>query len=494
MHPLMTYAYQFSTGEITPALPRLSGSPLWGMLPFMHETGMLGLTDKAYEVTLSNEHRAVTFWLATLPIVFMMNQAHIKKALLSERDYFVTRGKALEGLEVAIGEGNIFSLHNTGTWEQLRSVHRDTFLTNRSLNSFFPMLQSVIKDHLEEYQGKETDLMECFVHLTMKVVTQTVLGIHDNLTAEQARDLSDAITNVFVQITEPMNLAWHTLNKQLKALGVSTVQTPLTDSAVQLQSVVKQHIMTQHDEQATPSSQDTDWIQQMRDMHPDDPDAVLRDVTMVFLAGHETTSRLALFLLVLLKTHPEALHKIQAELATKSKSPETLDRSELNECHYLRACVAETLRLYPPVPHIAREVLKPVTFSTPGAEQAEFTLKEGTLILMSPYHLHRDEHYFEEPLAFKPERFLTEQGVFKNKHLDEGYIPFGEGPRDCAGRQFAIFEAMAIIAQMVTHFDIEMDHAAHPLDVIIPGTLKPRDQIKCTFTQTQAKPATKLSA
>ena len=78
----------------------------------------------------------------------------------------------------------------------------------------------------------------------------------------------------------------------------------------------------------------------------------------------------------------------------------------------------------------------------------------GTTVIISPWVLHRDPRYFEEPTQFRPERWSDE---FTRALPRFAYMPFGGGPRICIGNQFAMMEAVLILAAVVRRFRLELD-------------------------------------
>ena len=127
-------------------------------------------------------------------------------------------------------------------------------------------------------------------------------------------------------------------------------------------------------------------------------DLQLRDEAMtLFMAGHETTANTLAWIWFLLSTHPEVEAKLHAELdLVLPDRPPTFD--DLPACPYTEQVVTETLRLYPTVWLLGREAIEPT-------EVGGHPVPVGTTVYMSQWVVHRDPRFFDDPLAYRPERW-----------------------------------------------------------------------------------------
>ncbi len=168
----------------------------------------------------------------------------------------------------------------------------------------------------------------------------------------------------------------------------------------------------------------------------------LRDETMtLFLAGHETTALTLAWTWYLLSKNPAAESKLHDELRSVlgGRAPNVQDLARLP---YLHAVIHEVLRLYPPAYLLARTSVAP--FTVGGYE-----FPAGETVLMSQWVTHRDPRYYDDPDAFRPERWLD--GLAER--LPPGaYFPFGDGPRRCIGQGFAMLEAALVIGVIAEQF------------------------------------------
>jgi len=194
-------------------------------------------------------------------------------------------------------------------------------------------------------------------------------------------------------------------------------------------------------------------------------DVQLRDELMtIFVAGHETTANGLAWAMFGLLSNTEAIEKLRAEI--DAVDLEHLRFDQLMQLPYLRAVVDETLRLFPPAWSVGR---RNYTDDTIGG----FHIAAHTNILIPIIYLHRSEKYWEEPLKFKPERFLAANKKEQDRFV---YMPFGAGARMCVGNHFALVEMMIIIAKLFKAFDFQvMDKPAVELQALI--TLRPKNGV-----------------
>lgn len=175
-------------------------------------------------------------------------------------------------------------------------------------------------------------------------------------------------------------------------------------------------------------------------------DQQLRDEAIIlFLAGHETSANALSFAFHELESHPEEREALMKESSSAMKDGQ-LDLSKLRQLTYTKQIIDETLRMYPPAWVIGRK-------SKETDELNGKTIDKGQNLLFSPYFLHRDPRFWEEPNSFKPSRFTKEKVVQQHNYQ---FVPFGGGPRLCVGNNFAYMEIQIVLSLIYQHFNIEL--------------------------------------
>jgi cytochrome P450 len=172
-------------------------------------------------------------------------------------------------------------------------------------------------------------------------------------------------------------------------------------------------------------------------------DDLIRDQLLTMLiAGHDTSTALLAWTLLLLATHPAAMQRVQAEIdaVVGTQMP---SQGHLRQLAYLDCVVKETLRLYPPI-HLGSRV------AATDIDFRGYRIPAGTRVLYSIYLTHRDRRYWPDPQRFDPERFSPERS---RERVAYTFLPFGGGPRNCIGAAFAQVEAKVVLARILQRVD-----------------------------------------
>jgi cytochrome P450 len=167
-----------------------------------------------------------------------------------------------------------------------------------------------------------------------------------------------------------------------------------------------------------------------RDAHGDPlGDGEVRDQLLALLmAGHETTANALTWAFERLSRTPHARERLAAELAA-------------GETRYLDAVVSETLRTRP-------SVIDAVRTATSELELGGHPIPPGTVVSAMLTAMHRRRDLWEDPLAFRPERFLD------GRPAPYSYAPFGGGIRHCIGASLSLVEMRTVLRTAVERFEI----------------------------------------
>ncbi len=188
--------------------------------------------------------------------------------------------------------------------------------------------------------------------------------------------------------------------------------------------------------------------------------AELRDNLLTFIvAGHETTALTLAWSMYLVAFDPQVQDRARAE-AQNVLQGRAATGDDVENLPFIRQIIDEALRLYPPAGIISRTAQKNDTLCGRA-------IRPGDTVMIPIYALGRNHLLWDEPDAFRPDRFADRKAIDRY-----AYLPFGDGPRICIGASFALQEAVIILATLLSRFRFSPVKGKDPEPVMIL-TLRP---------------------
>ncbi|XP_024893806.1 cytochrome P450 4g15-like [Temnothorax curvispinosus] len=177
---------------------------------------------------------------------------------------------------------------------------------------------------------------------------------------------------------------------------------------------------------------------------------IWEEVNTIMFEGHDTTAAGSSFALCVLGNHPDVQARVHEELDTIfGDSDRQCTFQDTLEMKYLERVIMETLRLFPPVPLIARHLNEDVKIVT-----GNYVLPKSATVLVVQFMTHRLEKYYPNPTVFDPDNFLPER--MQQRHY-YAYIPFSAGPRSCVGRKYAMLKLKVLLSTILRNYRIVSD-------------------------------------
>ena len=260
--------------------------------------------------------------------------------------------------------------------------------------------------------------------ITLEVIMRTVFGVTDG---ERLKRLGEVLRRSLSWATEPRRMAHLALLGPRRIAERGTLRHALQPT----DELILEEIRSRRD--APDLEERDDVLSLLLQARHDDGSAMsdqeLRDELMTLLvAGHETSATALAWALEALARHPAALSRLREEL-------------DAGDDAYLDAVVQETLRLRPVIAVVLRRLTEPM-------EIGGRLLPAGVNVAPCIYLMHRRPDVYENPRAFRPERFLERPpGTYT-------WIPFGGGVRRCLGASFAQFEIKVVLRELVARLEI----------------------------------------
>ncbi|XP_034234397.1 cytochrome P450 4g15-like [Thrips palmi] len=176
---------------------------------------------------------------------------------------------------------------------------------------------------------------------------------------------------------------------------------------------------------------------------------VEEEVNTIMFEGHDTTAAASSFFLCIMGVQHDVQDRCAAELKDifgHSDRPATFQ--DTLQMKYLERCIMETLRLFPPVPILARRLTEDVKI------KSGYVLPESTTVILAPFMVHRDPDTYPNPEKFDPDNFLPERCADRHYY---SFIPFSAGPRSCVGRKYAMLKLKILISTILRKFEVRSD-------------------------------------
>jgi cytochrome P450 len=395
---------------------------------------------------------------------YLCNDPALINLVLTERpDDFPKSTRISEGLRPLLG--NSVFVTNGAVWKRQRRIIDPAFEGGR-LRDVFPAMLAAGQAAAARLAPGVVEVEEAASHAAADVIFRTLFSIPiEHQVASQVFDQfrvyqrTQPILNLAAFVPLP---AWmprfHRRRTREAARRIRALISGLTAarSAEIAAGTAPDDLATKIMTTADPQTGDRFDTAEMVDQ-----------VAIFFLAGHETSASALAWALYLLATHPAAQDRVAAEAAEFLADP---GFGTLRRLAFTRDVFREALRLYPPVPMMVRETVRPERLRDRDAPP-------GAQVVLSPWHLHRHERIWANPDGFDPDRWGREETRVCAR---TAYLPFSSGPRVCPGAGFAMVEGPLLLALLMGRWQVAP--VGDPPVPVAHLTVRSRDGIRLQVT------------
>ncbi len=402
----------------------------------------------------------------------------IKFKLMGKQWYYFTTPKAVEyilkknvknfskdflrsALGPIMGEGIL--LTEGKRWAAQRrnvskSFHYKTFST------LLPWITDFTQKSIQSFEDKELDFHFEMNQLILSISTKTFLG--EDVDSSQANELQFCVP-IYSKLSAQLlrrpfrTPRWFPLPSNLKMKDIERRLTLVADLIIEKRRVQIANGHTSNDA-LTLLLLNSKEVSQKELQH---------QVITFLAAGSETTANMLTWTISLLAQNPDIVLKLQSEIESVL-GDEPLGLDHLDKLHFTNAIMQESMRIYPIVAGLGRQVVSDDTIE--GVD-----VKAGSIVYVSQFSMHIDPKYWTSPMEFKPERFLNPD---KTQDDFTAFFPFSLGPRVCVGESIALMFGKIVLTSLyrkhtfILNPDQKLDHQS---DItLIPkfglhGKLKP---------------------
>lgn len=385
--------------------------------------------------------------------ILLTRDAEITKHLLrkNHRNYHKSKIQT-KFLSKYVGKGLLTS--SGAYWLKQRRLIQPAFHKEK-LQKLVRIMEGTIDKQIEHIpENKTIDSYPIMNELAFHVVAKSLFSYssYDDTTMHRLQKIIETLQDFIIrEIRQPHKQWWY------KVSGLVKKHLKLVEES---RDIINKVI----DERRASKDEHDDLLDMLlKAKYEDDGtsmtnEQLIDEILIFFVAGHETSANALTFTFQLIAQHPEEYKKVIAEIDAIDDSLPPMEK--IAKLNYVKNCVEESMRLYPPAWITDRVAIEDDSF-------AGFNIAKGTMIGISFYELHRNEKYWKNPNDFVPERFSEEN----RKETAGHYFPFGAGPRMCIGNGFALYEMMLTVYAMLKKYHIETDQKKIEISPLI--TLKP---------------------
>ncbi|HJS47258.1 MAG TPA: cytochrome P450 [Gemmatimonadales bacterium] len=444
-------------GSTPPLPPGPPGHPLWGHLPAFRRDPLRFLAE-----TAAGWGDVAALRIGPRRACLIRDPDDVARVLHAPEARYDKRVGPVRRLRAVLGRGLVTS--GGALWRRERRLIRPAFGRDRMAGSL-PAVDRVLGDCLEAWAAEVRHSGTLDVHRAMMRFSFEVAGavlFGDDLGSE-AEAVRGAMAVLQRQTNErldhpvrlPLWLPTGAAREFRQAIGV-------------LDAVVARLVRRR---EAGPARDDLLGLLLEARRAGTLDDRLLRDeVVTLLLAGHENTGNALTWMLELVARNPEVGQRVAAEVdATTGRGvPRAAEAGRYGESARV---AAEALRLYPTSWLLLRRTRREDVLGG-------YRVRAGTIVIVSPWLVHRHPAHWPEPERFLPERFLPDARAGRHPFA---WIPFGSGPRRCVGAGLAELEMPLVLAAIASRFDLAPVHPAPatPEPVV---SLPPRGGLRLRLT------------
>ncbi len=402
-----------------------------------------------YSLALSEQYGEI---LALTPDIYLTSDPQVFKHILkTQMPLYSKNNPTYHRFKKVFGESLIVT--EDPRWRQHKQLMQAAF-TRPKLASYASIMISHTKDLIDSWKQKSDPLIN-FVdeikHLTLAIAFKVFCN--HTLSMEESCMLRESV------MVALHNLSTNTL---LTRWFPSAQNKKFFSAMRKMDNLIKNIIKSRRIQILSGSQVPDDLLSLLLSDSSLSNQAILDELKMMLLTGHETTACALAWTWHLLNKHSEYRLLMEKEIDTVlgARTP------SFEDCHALpmvKAIFLETLRLYPTIWCISRKANSKDIINP-------YIIPANTHCVLNIHALHRNPHYWENPHDFYPHRFLEQT---QNPRHAYAYLPFSTGPHACIGMHFALTEGILLLATFSQHLRLKARYDTSAVEPIPNLALQP---------------------
>lgn len=394
----------------------------------------------------------VYFKLGSLRVAYLNHPDFIKEVLSTQHRNFV-KGRPLEMAKELLGEGLLTS---EGEFHKRQSRIIQPAFHRKMLKVYAPVMTEYVTRLMDSWQDEmRVDMMQEMIKMSTGIAGKTMFNVDIEKEVPEIYQALESIMRLFGRITLPF------AELLLKLPLPGTIR--FYKAKARLDNTIYRII----DERRRSKWNNGDLLSLLLQAEATNSDGMtdqqIRDEAMtLFLTAFDTTSLALTWAWYVLSQNPKAEAELHEELdrVLQGRIPTLEDYPQLK---FTQMVFKESMRMYPPIYIIARQTLEDFSLS-------EYIVPSRTIVLMSPYLIHRDSRFYPKPDEFNPHAWAERAGGQESRYT---YFPFSVGPRSCIGQHYAWLEGVLVLASIAQFWRIALV-PDHPVELAQLLNLRPK--------------------
>jgi cytochrome P450 len=402
---------------------------------------------------------------------FTINELSLARRIMEDEAKEYPKHRVLNELVVPLIGNSVFNT-NGKVWEAQRQMINPAF-QHTNLKRAFPMMMDAVSDLMAMIAAglsdQPFDIDPMMTHVTADIIIRTLFSV------PLSREDSERIYTSFNRYQKLAQRS--TMLQQFRLPNFGYRRAAVKESR-NIHAVFEPIMRRRYDaHQAGEDGHNIDIMSALMDArHPESGEPfsfqdLIDQVSLIFLAGHETSATSLSWTLYLLAECPDLQEKLLGEIDAITGG-ETINFEHVRLLDGVRNLFKEGLRLYPPIAFFPREATKPEVMR-------EKKIRIGDILTISPFFIQRNSNNWPCPHSFDPDRFTDPDQA---EAVRNAWLPFGRGPRLCIGAGFAQQEAVLILANIIRSYRLAYPNNVKKPEMVGRLTIRPKHGIPLILT------------
>ncbi|KAH7549559.1 hypothetical protein ACOSP7_025594 [Xanthoceras sorbifolium] len=438
--------------RVAPLPPGPRGLPIIGYLPFlgthMHKTftELAGVYGPIYKLWLGNK------------ICVVVSSPSLVKELVRDQDTIFANRDPPVAVLVLHGGKDPYGPE----WKKMRKVFVSKMMSNASLDACYTLRKQEVKNIIRDVYnriGKTIEFGDLSFTASINVIQNILWGSTlqgENGTDNLGVDLRELFAELMVLFGTPNISDIFPVFSRFDLQGIAKRTKEIT---IDFDKIIDSAIERSKNIAMGNTDGKKDLLRILLELmdHNDTATSITMTqlkgmLTDILVGGTDTTTTMIEWTMAELMQHPKVMKKVQEELTEVVGINSSVEEFHLPKLLYLDAVVKEAMRLHPALPLLAPRC--PSQSTIVGG----YTIPKGARIMLNVWAIHRDPQLWDNPLEFRPERFLNNSENFNYLGNNFQYMPFGSGRRICAGIPLAERMLMFLLASLLHSFEWKLPY------------------------------------